>query len=179
MEYRFYIGKGPQASKLIGEVLAAEQYAGVYRDALIGDLGAENLVYFSHAPGKPQGFIFSERKEIPGLKLGSVTAAEAGFTYFPDLATEEGIKLQEALFDKRLEFVAEQMLLNALGFQLEVVGYCEVCRNVHAKFKSHAFILPGIPRVFAQVPVDEEVIPMPPDWMSEVKESKFLAAQGK
>lgn len=178
MKYRFYIGDGEQARKLIGEVIASEQHAGVYREALIGDIGAENLLYFSHIPGKPQGFVFKERKEIPGLKIGSVTT-ESGFAYFPDLATKEGKKLQEALYDKRLEFDAEQMLLNELGFQLEVTGYCEVCHNVHAKFKSHALIIDGIDKVFAQVPVDEEIIPMPPDWMREVRESEWLAAQGR
>lgn len=178
MEYRFYIGEGEPARTLIGEVLASGQYAGVYRDALIEQTGADNLVFFSHFPGKPQGLVFNERKEIPGLKMGAPTVT-TGFAYFPDLATEEGKKLQGLLFDKRLEFDAEQMLLNELGLQLEVVGYCDVCRNVHAKFRSHAFIIDGIPKVFAQVPVVKEIIPMPPDWMKEVKESEWLAAQGK
>lgn len=177
MEYTYYIGEGEEAGKLIGEVMAAGQYAGVYRDALIEELEAQNLVYFSHFPGKPQGFVFNERKEIPGLKMGSATV-KAGFAYFPDLETDEGKKLQELLFDKRLEFDAEQMLLDRLGLQLEVVGMCETCRNVHAKFKSRAFILDGISLIFAQVPMGE-IIPVAPDWMRVVKESEWLAAQGK
>lgn len=177
IQYKFYIGDGEEARELLGIAYAAEQYAGVYRDALIEHLGADNLFYFSHIPGKPQGVVFREPKEIPGLKMGAATVG-TGFIYFPDLSTDEGKKIQEMLFDKRLEFDAEQMLLDMLGLQAEITGYCEICRNIHAKYRSRAFYLKGISKIFAQVPIGN-IVPVPPDWMKPVKESEWLAAQGK
>lgn len=178
VKYRFYIGEGEKASDLIGHALSAEQHAGVYRDALIELYGACGLYFYSHAPGKPQGFVFHERKEIPGLKMGSATT-ENGFVYFPDMSTEEGRRASEALFDKRLEFDVEQMLLKHLSLRREVAGFCENCRNVHAKYTSHAFYLDGMAKIFVRVPVDDGPMPVPPDWLKEVKESEWLAAQGK
>lgn len=177
MQYRFYIGKGDVAAKLISEMISAMLYASVYRDALIEQSGADNLYFYANEPDRPRGFVYGKREDRVGLKFGA--AIEGGFTYFPDHTVEEGRKFEELLSDSRLRFDQELLLLEELNLTGEVRGYCEHCRNVHAVFKPRAFRPDGKFEIFLKIPATMAPYPELPEWFMEVKESVWLAAQGR
>lgn len=177
MRFRFYVGEGEKAVELIGLIESGEARAQVYRSALVEEMGAESLLFFPTWPGKPQGFLYPETVEKAGLKMGASVAS--GIAYFPDTNTEEGRKIRDALFDERLEFDAETELIRAIGMWIATPGYCAVCDNIHAVYKTCAYFLGKIPKIFVRVPVDEMLIPVGPAWLREVKESEWLAAQGR
>lgn len=177
MQYRFYIGKGKDAARLVSEMVSAMLFAAVYRDALIEQSGANNLFFYANEPDRPRGFVYGDRKDRQGLKFGA--AVKGGFTYFPDNATEDGKKFEELLSDPRLRFDQEIWFLKALNVTGVASGYCEHCRNIHALFKPRAFRPDGKFEIFLKIPAEMSPYPVLPEWCKEVKESVWLAGQGK
>ncbi len=176
MQYRFYIGKGDVAAKIISEMISTMLYASVYRDALIEQSGADNIFFYPNEPDRPRGLVYGKRENRVGLKFGA--AIEAGFTYFPDNTVEEGRKFEESLSDPRLRFDQEVWLLDEFNIIGEVRGYCEHCRNIHAVFKPRAFRPDGKFEIFLKIPTGISPYPTLPEWFKEVKESVWLAEQG-
>lgn len=177
MRYRFYIGKGDEATRLVAEMISARFFASAYRDALIEQSGAHNLFFYANEPDRPRGFVYGSQEERQGLKFGA--AIKGGFTYFPDSALEEGRKFEELLSDSRLRFDQEVYLLKALNISGEARGYCEHCRNLRALFKPQAFRPDNKFEIFLKIPVGMDPYPEIPGWFREVKESVWLARQGK
>lgn len=177
MQYRFYIGKGEEAARLVSEMVHAMLHASAYRDALIEQHGARNLFCYANEPDRPRGFVYGDRKDRQGLKFGA--AVQGGFTYFPDNATEDGKKFEELLSDPGLRFDQEIWLLKALNVAGEARGYCEHCRNIHALFKPRAFRPDGKFEIFLKIPAAMSPYPVLPEWCRETRESEWLAEQGK
>lgn len=177
MQYRFYIGKGEVAAKIVSEMVSAMLYASVYRDALIEQSGANNLFFYANEPDRPRGFVYGKREDYPGLKFGAVI--EGGFTYFPDNTVEKGKMFEKLLADPKLRFDQEVYLLGAINITGDVRGYCEHCRNIHSIFKPRAFRPDRKFEIFLKIPAEMSPYPEIPEWFKEVKESTWLAMQGK
>lgn len=178
MQYRFYIATGEPVRKLLSEMRAIGNHASIYRDFLIGDTGASNLFYYAGEPGRPRGLVFAERKDRPGLKFGANVGE--GFTYFPETATEEGKKLAKALDDPRVRFDPEAWLLEKLKIEGHAPGYCEHCRNIHAKYRPRIYLNPSqSTALYLKIPGEMAPYPELPDWFRETRESVWLAEQGK
>lgn len=175
MKYKFYIGEGAEAEKMISECISAEHYASIYRCAAIESAGAANLYCYYLEPDCPRGFVFKTREEREGFRFGA--AVNGGFTYFPDPSTDKGKTYQDMLCDQRLRFHAEAWLLRALNIHAEAHGRCEHCRNAHARYKARA--LWENRQIYLKIPSEANPYPEIPQWLREVKESQWLAAQGK
>lgn len=177
MNYKFYIGEGEKARAMFDEMLADRNFASIYRNALIELTGAENLFYYAAEPDRPRGFVFAEQKDRPGLKFGA--AVDGGFTYFPDRETSDGQHYEELLSDAKLRFDAELDFLRQLGVKGEAYGYCHHCRNAHAVYRPRVFWVSGQYAIFLKIPETLDPYPELPAWIQEVKESEWLARQGK
>lgn len=178
MEYRYYIGEGQEADVLLTDVRQRSETAQAARTKLMEDYGADALIL--SWKGKPVGLGFRQEQRIPYLKGGG-RRYEDGFAYYPKMNTKAGKELSAKLDAPELEFSASGYILKLLKLSCMVVGRHSGSRTGIAMYHSTAGYCGD--KLLVKIPDgnDPDEYPMPeiPSWMREVKESEWLAAQGK
>jgi hypothetical protein len=178
MEYRYYIGEGQEADALLTEVRQRSETAYAARTKLMEDYGADALILSWE--GKPVCLGFKQEQRIPYLKGGG-RRYDGGFAYYPKMSTKAGKELSAKLDAPELEFSASGYILKLLKLSRMVVGRHSGPRTGIAMYRSTAGYCGD--KLLVKIPDgnDPDGDPMPeiPSWMREVKESEWLAAQGK
>lgn len=184
MKYHFYIGEGPDSESFIAEVLAKESEVEAARAAVIKEYNADGLMLssFYSDNGACLGLAFKEKQNLPFLK-GGKNCKDLGYAYYPKLNCKAGKLLDEKLKAPSMTFSQSGYIMKSLNLWRTVIGRHPASRTGFAMHSSTAGIINGkllvrIPRTEERIPRDD---PMPeiPSFLREVKESEFLAAQGK
>ena len=181
MEYRYYIGKGPEADALLTEIRQCSEMVHAARVKLMEEYGADALISSPWSRGKPSGLGFKQEQRFSYLKRGN-KGYEDGFVYYPKMNTKAGKELSAKLDAPELEFDACDYILKRLKLFRMVVGRCSGSRTGMAMYHSTAGycgdkLLVKIPNGNGEL--DGDPMPQIPTWLCEVKESEWLAAQGK
>ena len=175
----YYIGEGPEADALLTEVRQRSETAQAARTKLMEDYGADALIL--SWKGKPVGLGFRQEQRIPYLKEGS-RRYEDGFAYYPKMNTKAGKELSAKLDTPELEFSASGYILKLLKLSRMVVDRCSGSPTGMAIYHSTAGYCGD--KLLVKIPGGNsgpggDPMPEIPSWMREVKESEWLAAQGK
>ena len=178
MERHYFIGEGPEAKAVLAKTVERMKICNAARKKLLKDYGAD---YFTETGpsffggGELIGLGYYEKVQRPYFKGEERT--ELGYTYYPRLSTKEGKALAKRLKEeKELHFYPSH-------FICELLGVRRCCHKGMRFFWSAAGFADG--KLLLSVPGSkesedgEDPFPEIPDWLREVKESEFLAAQGK
>lgn len=171
MEKHFFIGEGPEAEKLIASMLARREVARKARLSLMHDYGSDGLLLSGGREGSIVGLSFKEKKDIPFLKGGN--RIEGGYAYYPKMNTKKGKELAQRLKDGDLTFSASHFIVDALKLKHFAFSGSRMYFSVAGTSENLKCILVSIPGERG------DTFPVIPEWMREVKESEWLAAQGR
>ena len=178
---KFFIGEGAEAEALIAEVRERRETVNNARDAVQKEYGADGLMLNGRG-GNAIGLAFKEQQRMPYLK-GEVRLEE-GFGYYPKLNCKQGKELALKLDAPELQFNANNYILGKLKLHRMCAGPHAASRTGMALYSSAAGYAEN--KVLVSIPDPKDIDgrhgdPMPdvPTWFREVKESEFLAAQGK
>ena len=181
MEKNYYIGEGPEAEALIAEIKGLREAANNARDVVQQEYGADGLVLHGRG-GKVCGLAFIEKQNKPFLK-GEVRL-EKGFGYYPKLNCKQGKELASKLGAPELQFNTNDYILTKLKLHRMCGGPHRASRTGMALYLSVAGYAEN--KILVSIPGPKDLDrmhgdPMPevPIWFREVKESEWLAAQGK
>lgn len=172
VQYFRYIGSGPENDALLARVREKAEAVYAARKALSDKYGAQGFIMDAWRGSKPEGIYFTERQNLPFLK-GEQQRGKYLYSYYPKLNTKKGRELEEELASPLLAFSASLFILDALKLH----------RYMHTG-RILAYSTAGYTEtsILVSIPSGEnEFSPMPevPAWLQEVKESEWLAAQGK
>lgn len=171
MEYFYFVGTGPEAEKLINMCNARQEEAIEARKALMSDWGSDGLMQNC---GKIIGLCFKQKTSDPWL-CHSRTFNDS-FGYIPNRRYKKGKDLKKALTNPDLDFNASDFILDHLKMHHMVVG---AHSSGMALYHSTAGTTPDR-KILVRMPTgSSDPVPDAPDWLNSVKESEFLAAQGK
>ena len=184
MEKHFYIGEGPEADALVAEALEREKATHEAREALISEYEADGLILSVWNDGKVTGLAFNRPTHRPYLKGETRTSGEEGYGYYPKLSTKEGKRLAQKLEAEELTFSASKFILDRLRLHRIATGPHSASRTGHAVYYSVAGIASG--KILVKIPGSKnpehdgtQSFPSIPSWLREVKESEWLAVQGR
>lgn len=176
MEKHYYIGEGPEAEKLIAATLEQSKVSEEARRALMADYGADGVIESRGFNNTVVGLGFKEKIDVPFLKGHELLSG--GYAYYPKRNTKDGKELAKRLNDKRLSFDHSRFILDYLKANRTVIEGTKVIMSAACISEDMKKILVVIPGVAEKVPFSDP-FPAVPEWLQEVKESEFLAAQGK
>ena len=177
MEKHFFIGEGPEAEKLIASMLARREVARKARLSLMHDSRSDGLLLSGGREGSIVGLSFKEKKDIPFLKGGN--RIEGGYAYYPKMNTKKGKELSKRLDDKDLTFSASHFIIDALKLERFAFSARRMYVSVAGTSEDLKCILVSIPGTKEDEDGPSSNFPSIPEWMREVKESEWLAAQGR
>lgn len=183
MEKHFYIGEGPEAEELIAETLERENVAREARKALVAEYETDGLILSVWDNGKIAGLAFDKPTSRPYLKGETRLSNGEGYGYYPKLSTKEGKRLAERLKAEELTFSRSNFILDKLRLRRMVAGASSASRTGCALYYSVAGIISG--KILVSIPGNKEnehgrdPFPEVPAWLREVKESEWLAVQGR
>lgn len=177
MEKHFFIGEGPEAEKIIASMLARREVASKARRALMHDYGSDGLLLSGGREGSIVGLSFKEKKDIPFLKGGK--RIKGGYAYYPKMNTKKGKELAQRLKDEDLTFSASHFIVDALKLERFAFSVCRMYVSVAGTSEDLKRILVSIPGAREGEDGSSDTFPVIPEWMREVKESEWLAAQGR
>lgn len=182
MNYHYYIGKGPESNALVAEVLEKNTTVTAARVALRDEYGADALILGGWDNDRIAGLGFKEKQSIPFLKGERHT--KDGYAYYPKQSCKAGKELATKMANPALTFNASSFIVNTLGISREVIGEQARSRTGMAMYYTTAGIFKGvllikIPKNTSCATPCTDTMPVVPAWLREVKESEFLAAQGK
>lgn len=183
MEKHYYIGEGPQAEELISETREREDIARKARKALMAEYEADGLVLSVWGEGEVTGLAFDKPTNRPYLKGETELSNGKGYGYYPKLNTKEGKRLAQKFEAEELTFSMSKFILDKLRLHRMVSGPGSPSRTGYILYHSVAGIISG--KVLVSIPGSKEnghgktPFPEVPAWLREVKESEWLAAQGR
>ena len=173
MEKNYYIGEGPEAEALIAEVQARREVVGNARSAVQAEYGADGLLSCNNG-GEICGLVFKEKQNCPFLK-GELRLPD-GYGYYAKKNCKQGKELSAKLRAADLQFspsdhIVKKLNINRMCFGASGPGM--------AIYSTAAGFVGG--KIIVSIPAAEKGDPMPPipAWFREVKESEFIAAQGR
>lgn len=183
MKNHYYIGEGPEADALVAEVREKDAATAAAHKTLCEEYESDGLILSRHRKGKPAGLGFKEKHTLPFLK-GEMPLSE-GYAYYPRLNCKAGKELAAKLNDPALEFSVSDYITKKLKVVRWVAGPHAASRTGMAMYMSAAGIVNG--KLLVTIPGGDEnaengggdPMPIVPAWLREVKESEWLAAQGK
>lgn len=180
MRWKFYLGDGPEAEELIRAAEKRRKTAYASRKALMEEYGADGLILSSgFTYGQPIALGYHEKQSRRYLR--GETPCKDGYYYFPKLSTKAGKELAARLEDPDMLFDRSDHVIHTLGlFHIEHGEM--VSPGKFRTYQSAAAYGGGV--VLVRIPCREngdreQVFQKIPAWLREVKESEFLAAQGK
>ena len=171
MERQYFLGAGPEAEKLIAATLARSEVARKARLALMHDYSSDGLLLSGGRDGSIVGLSFKEKRDIPFLKGGN--RIEGGYAYYPKMNTKKGKELAQRLKEGNLTFSASHFIVDALKLEHFAFSGSRMYVSVAGTSENLKCILVSIPGERG------DTFPVIPEWMREVKESEWLAAQGR
>ena len=171
MERHYFIGEGPEAEKLIAATLARREVARKARLSLMHDYSSDGLLLSGGREGSIVGLSFKEKRDIPFLKGGN--RIEGGYAYYPKMNTKKGKELAQRLKEGNLTFSASHFIVDALKLEHFAFSGSRMYVSVAGTSENLKCILVSIPGERG------DTFPVIPEWMREVKESEWLAAQGR
>lgn len=177
MEKHYFIGEGREAEKLIKYMMTRSEIARNARMKLKNDYGSDNLLLSRWKDGSVVGLFFREKVNIPFLKGGN--RIEDGYAYYPKRNTRKGKELAERFKDKDLTFNASHFIIDALSLNRIAISGFKLYESSAGLSEDGKRILVIIPGEKAGEVRPSNNFPDIPGWMREVKESEFLAAQGR
>ena len=183
MEKHFYIGEGPEAEALIAETLERKNVALEARKALIAEYETDGLVLSRWGDGKVTGLSFAKPTSRPYLKGKTRLSDGEHYGYYPKLSTKEGKRLAQKLEAEELTFSLSKFILDKLRLRRIVAEDSSASRTGCALYYSVAGIISG--KILVSIPGSKkneyggDPFPEVPEWLREVKESEWLAAQGR
>lgn len=183
MEKHFYIGEGLEAEELIAETLERENVAREARKALIAEYETDGLILSVWDDGKVAGLAFDKPTSRPYLAGETRLSSREGYGYYPKLSTKEGKRLAKRLEAEELTFSQSNFILDKLRLRRMVAGPSSASRTGSALYYSVAGIVSG--KILISIPGSKEnehgrdPFPEVPAWLREVRESEWLAAQGR
>ena len=172
VQYFRYIGSGPENDALLARVREKAEAVYAARRALADEYGARGFLMDYWHGDTPEGIYFTEPQDLPFLK-GERRDVEGCYGYYPKLSTKKGKELAQKLADKALVFSASRMILDELKLH-RMVRSGRVLAHSTAGYTETSILV--------SIPSGEDAYdPMPevPAWLQEVKESEWLAVQGK
>lgn len=151
------------------------------RDVVQREYEADGLMLRSRS-GDVTGLAFKERQQRPYLK--GEEKIEGGFGYYPRLNCKQGKELAAKLAAPELKFNASDYILGTLKLHRMCAGPHAASRTGMALYYSVAGyienkVLVSIPGSKEEDPMRGDKMPDVPAWLRTVKESEWLAAQGK
>lgn len=170
---KFFIGEGVEAEALIAEVKERLREVGEARIAVQKAYGADGLL--TRDDGRQVcGLAFKEQQARPFLK--GETRLQNGFGYYAKKNCKEGKDLSAKLRAPDLQFCSSDHIIHKLKLNRMCVGASSRGMGLYSSAAGFAGN-----KILVSIPCGESNDPMPevPTWMREVKESEFLAAQGK
>ncbi|WP_394026647.1 DUF5420 family protein [Desulfovibrio falkowii] len=173
-EKHYYIGEGPASQALISDVKVKHSEAHTAREALRKKYNADNVLT-SGWEGRCTGLFFKEKQVAPHLK--GETRVEDGYGYYPKKNCKAGKLLAEELSSPSLTFQVSDYIISHLKLSRMVILGRRMLRSVAGYADDKLLVV--IPRGFATESRACDPMPEIPSWLREVKESEFLAAQGK
>lgn len=188
MERHYFIGEGPEAKELITKTWARLNVCNNARDKLLKQYEADNVVTSKSnitGGGRVVALWFKEPVQRPYLKGGE--RLEGGNFYYPNRRTKEGKELARRLKeDEALTFDYSTFILKTLGISRIVFDEALTMHYCTAGFADGKVLLsvpgPKFPKDLEErkkLGLSIDPWPVIPDWLREVKESEFLAVQGK
>ena len=167
MERTYYIGEGPEVDELISECTALYQKATDAREALRAEAGADTLL---ESRGRITHLAFKTRQTAPYLK-GEIKC-DGFFGYKPKLNCKRGKALSAMM-------CAEAVKCDLNGYILKKFKLTRWCPDSRAMHMATAYCVGK--KLLVSIPMGKNGDPMPtiPEWLHLVKESEYLAAQGK
>lgn len=182
MQWKFYIGDGPEAGELIAKAEEKRKLAFKKRGALMEEYKADGLILsnslFDHGTPLALGF---KKKPDDLAPFKKERKCDDGWYYYPRLSSRAGKELANKLGDPDLVFDRSDFIISSLGlWNVEHGKY--VGNGVSVLFASQAAY--GLGKVLVKIPYKEgeqsgAVLEKVPAWLREVRESEFLVAQGK
>ena len=176
MEKHYFIGEGPEAEKLIASMLARREVVRKARLSLMHDYGSDGLLLSGGREGSIVGLSFRKKIDIPFLKGGN--RIEGGYAYYPKMNTKKGKELAKRLNDGDLTFSASHFIVEALKLDRFAFSENRMYFSVAGTSEDLKSILVSIPGTKEEGRPSNN-FPVIPEWMREVKESEWLAAQGR
>lgn len=183
MEKHYYIGEGSQAEELIAETRERGNVARKARKALMAEYEADGLVLSVWDDGKVAGLAFDKPTSRPYLKGETKLSNGGGYGYYPKLNTNEGKRLAQKFDAEELTFSMSKFILDKLRLHRIVSGPGGPSRTGYILYHSVAGIISD--KVLVSIPGSKDrehgrdPFPEVPAWLREVKESEWLAAQGR
>lgn len=177
MEKHYFIGEGPEAEKLIAEVVSRREETLTARRALMRDFGSDGLILGGVWGYNIVGLAFKEKTDLNFLKGGN--RVTDGYAYYPKRNTKKGKELAQRLNKESLHFSVSYFILSTLKLHRSVF-------SARRMYVSASCITEDLKRILIYIPGPKEKedgpsddFPAIPEWMREVKESEWLAAQGR
>lgn len=177
MERHYFIGEGTEAEKLIASMLARREVARKARRSLMHDYESDGLLLSGGRDGSIVGLSFKKKRNIPFLKGGD--RIEGGYAYYPKMNTKKGKELAKRLKDGDLTFSASHFIVDALKLERFAFSGRRMYVSVAGTSEDLKCILVSIPGAKEDEDGPSSTFPVIPEWMREVKESEWLAAQGR
>lgn len=181
MQQHYYIGEGSEAEALVAEVMEKQESVRVARHSICVEYDTDGLVLGRH--GQVEGLCFKKKQTCPYLK-GEFRYADGGYGYYPKLNSKAGKALAIKLADPLLTFDESDYIVRHLKISRMARGFHAASRTGTALYFTVAGIIDG--KLLVKIPDSSErsengcdPMPVPPAWLREVKESEWLAAQGK
>lgn len=173
MTKNFFIGEGPEAEALIAEVKELREAVSIARKAIQNEYCADGLLSRNNG-GEICGLVFKEKQSLPFLK--EEMRVDGGYGYYAKRNCKQGKELSAKLRAPDLQFspsdhIVKKLNINRMCFGASGPGM--------AIYSTAAGFIDG--KIIVSIPAAEKSDPMPevPTWFREVKESEWLAAQGK
>ena len=175
MEKNFYIGDGPENDKLVEEVFAEIEKCRQARVQLLKDYEADYLWTNGHTV---KGLAWDEKKEYPWLK--GERQVNGKYIYEGRKSTKKGRELAERLkTEKILHFDPSEYIISKLKLaRLEIDHMAGIAHSTAAGIAEGKIIV-SIPYDKESILQGDDEFPDVPEWLREVKESEWLALQGK
>lgn len=173
-ENLYYIGEGQEAQAIIANVKAKHSEATAGREALRKKYNADNVLA-SGWDGRCTGLFFKEKQTAPHLKGGD--RVEDGYSYYPKKSCKAGKQLARGLSDPSLTFQVSDYIISHLKLPRMVILGRRMLRSVAGYSDDKLLVV--IPHGIESPSRACDPMPEIPAWLREVKESEFLAAQGK
>lgn len=180
MQWKFYIGDGWEAEVFIRQAEERKKLVYAKRKALMDEYEADGLVMAAgFTYGTPMALGYKEKQSRPYLR--GETQCQDGYYYFPRLNTKAGKELAAKLEDPDMVFDKSDYVVEKLGL-VHIAHGALAAGGRYRVYQTMASYGDG--KILVKIPCEntvecEKIIQKIPVWFREVKESEFLAAQGK
>ncbi len=175
MEYRYYLGRGPEAEEIISFCADRIKSVSMRRKQIAAEFGVDSFAS-RDGGGTIAGATFVN--EVPGWAKLESRIAEGGYCYIGRKNTKIGKAFNEAIHAEDANFSLHTYILEKTGMNRLVIEGRRIFRSKAGYHEDSILVCVPQEKVTASK-CTYDPMPVPPEWLKEVRESEFLAAQGK